>query len=116
MGVDLLSHVSTFFIFLETYMSYTAKVTSPCSGDQTLSQINADLYQGTVGDFDLGVLASHTSQGWLLTIYDYSNPGSSCYPFITYGQVTPNASDPTGPYGKMVGGSPDTSVGSASIV
>lgn len=96
-------------------MSYTANVATPCSGDQDLNEINANLYQGTVGDFDLGVLASDVSQGWLLTIYDYSDPGSSCFPSITYGQVTPNASDPTGAYGKMVGGSPDTSAGSADI-
>lgn len=96
-------------------MSVTATVSSPCSGSQTLEQINANLYQGTSGDFTYGVLASHPSYGWLLTIYDYSNPSGPCYPSIEYGQVTPNASDPNGLYGKMVGGAPDTSSGEAIV-
>lgn len=96
-------------------MSITATIVSPCSGAQTLEQVNNNLYQGTVGSFDFGVLAAHSSQGWILTIYDYSSSSSPCYPSIQYGQVTPDAEDPTGEYGKMVGGSPDTDAGAASI-
>ena len=96
-------------------MSLTALIDSPCSGDQTLDEVTSELYQGTSGDFTLGVLASDPNQGWLLTIYDYSNTSSPCYPSIVFGQVTPNASDPTGTYGKMVNGSPDTSAGEADI-
>ena len=96
-------------------MSLTATVSSPCSGTQTLDQISSNLYAGTSGSFTYVVLASDPNQGWLLTVYDYSNPSSPCYPSITYGQVTPNASDPKGSYGKMVGGSPDTTAGLASI-
>lgn len=96
-------------------MSLTATIDSPCSGVQTLEQVNANLYQGTVGSFDYGVLSADPSQGWILTIYDYSSSSSPCYPSIQYGQVTPDGSDPTGEYGKMVSGSPDTDAGAASI-
>lgn len=97
-------------------MSVTATMTSPCSGDQVLDKINDDLYQGTTGDFTYGVLASDPTQGWYLTIYDYANLTSPCYPFIQYGQVTPDPSDPSGSYGKMVDGSPDTNAGEASVL
>lgn len=96
-------------------MSVTATITSPCSGSQTLEEVNASLYQGTVGDFTLGVLAADPSQGWLLTIYDYSSSSSPCYPSVVYGQVTPD-DDPQGSYGKMVNGSPDTDAGAAAVV
>lgn len=97
-------------------MSVTATMSSPCSGDQTLNQINANLYQGVAGDFTLGVLASDPTLGWTLQIYDYSSTSSPCYPSITYAQVTPNTSDPSGTYGKLVGGSPDTDEGEASVL
>ena len=97
-------------------MSVTATISTPCSGTETLNQINTSLYQGSGGSFSLVVLASDPSQGWLMTVYDYSSTSSPCYPFVQYGQVTPNASDPAGSYGKMVNGSPDTSAGSASVV
>lgn len=96
-------------------MSYTASVNSPCTGDQTLDEISSSLYQGTSGNFSVGVLISDATQGWLLTIIE-TGSGSSCYPSITYGQVTPNSSDPTGTYGEMVNGSPDTGSGEASIL
>lgn len=97
-------------------MSVTATMTTPCSGDQTLNKVNDDLYQGTSGDFTLGVLASDPTLGWKLTIYDYSSTTSPCYPSIVYAQVTPDSSDPSGTYGKLVNGSPDTSAGEASVV
>ena len=97
-------------------MSVTATMNTPCSGTQTLTKINNDLYQGTLGNFTLGVLSSDPSQGWFLTIYDYGSTSSPCYPSIQYGQVTPNTSDPSGSYGKMVGGSPDITAGEASVL
>lgn len=116
--VDLIATVSPkfFFLFLETTMSVTATLSSPCSGDQTLNQVNTNLYTGTSGDFTAGVLASDPTLGWVLTIFDYSNTSSPCYPSIQYGQVTPNTSDPSGSYGKLVGGSPDTDEGEASVL
>jgi|GEM_PF-2985399 len=96
-------------------MSLTANVVTPCSGTETLNKINDNLYQGSGGSFTFVVLAAHPTQGWLLTVYDYSSTTSPCYPFVQYGQVTPNTSDPLGPYGKMVNGSPDTTAGSANI-
>ena len=97
-------------------MSVTATMTSPCTGDQTLTKINDDLYQGTAGDFNLGVLASDPSLGWTLLIFDYSSTTAPCYPSIQYAQVTPDTSDPSGSYGKLVNGSPDTSAGEASVL
>ena len=89
-------------------MSITATMTSPCSGDQTMEKINDDLYQGTNGAFTLGVLASDPTLGWTLMIYDYSSTTAPCYPWIQYAQVTPDTSNPSGSYGKLVNGSPDT--------
>jgi len=97
-------------------MSVTATMSSPCSGNQTLTKINNNLYQGTTGDFTLGVLASDPTLGWTLVIYDYSSSSSPCYPSIQYAQVTPDTSDPSGSYGKLVNGSPDTNEGEASVL
>ena len=96
-------------------MSLSVTVITPCNGTQTVNSVSPNLYQGTSGDFTLVILSSDPNQGWLLTVYDYSNPTGPCYPSVTYGQVTPNASDPKGSYGKMVDGSPDTTAGSASV-
>ena len=95
--------------------SYSVTVDSPCDGDQTIDENNSSLYQGSVGDFSLVVLALDSSSEWVLTVYDYGNPSGSCFPYVQFGQVTPDSSDPTGAYGLLVGGSPDTSAGEASI-
>lgn len=97
--------------------TYTVAVMSPCDGNQSISQVNDKLYTGMVGDFTMVVLALDTTSGrWLLTVYDYSDPSGPCYPFAQFGQVTANPSDPTGGYGKMVNGSPDTGAGAATVL
>lgn len=93
--------------------TYQATVASPCSGSQTLPEINSTTWSGPTGSFTLATLAIGPTTCYL-TIIDV-NPSSSCFPSKTYAQVTPNTSDPSGQYGLLVGGSPDTSAGSASI-
>lgn len=96
--------------------SYTVSVSSPCTGTQTVSQISTTRYQGSSGSFTLVVLVQDATLGWVLTVYDYANPLGSCFPFAQYSQVTPNTSDPTSSaYGLLVGGSPDTTQGAATV-
>lgn len=97
--------------------SLTVSVATPCSGIQTVTDVSPTLYTGSTGAFTFVILSSHPTYGWLLVVYDQSNTSSPCYPNAQYGQVTPNASDPKGLYGLLVGGTgtPDTAAGSANI-
>jgi hypothetical protein len=97
-------------------MSLTATVSSPCSGSQTLNEVTSNVYQGSSGSFDFAVLSLDPTYGWILTIYDYSSDTSPCYPKTIFGQITPDTSDPTGSYGKVVNGSPDPTAGTAAVV
>ena len=90
-------------------------VTSPCPGNQAVSPINPQIYQGATGTFTYVVLSANPSYGWLLVVYDYSSPDGPCYPNALFGQVTPNAQDPFGAYGMLVNGTPDTNAGSALV-
>lgn len=98
-------------------MPLTITVSSPCLGNQTVTEVIPQLYQGSTGNFTFAVLSSHPTYTWQLIIYDYADPSSPCYPNAVYGQVTPNASDPTGLYGLQVNGqgTPDPSAGSAAV-
>ena len=95
--------------------SLSVVVNSPCPGHQVVSPVNPQIYQGAGGTFTYVVLSTHPSYGWLLVAYDYSDPGSPCYPNALFGQVTPNTQDPFGVYGMLVNGTPDTNAGSALV-
>ena len=96
-------------------MSLTVTVSTHCPGQQSISPIDPNLYQGASGAFTFVILSAHPTLGWLLVVYDYANPSGPCYPTALFGQVTPNSSDPKGLYGKLVGGVPDTNAGSATV-
>lgn len=64
----------------------TASVATPVTGDQTLNNINADVYYGTSGDFSSGNLVLN-SGAWNLTVFDNGQP-------YTYSQKTPDAAKP----------------------
>lgn len=91
-----------------------ASVISPCAGDQTMPNLATDRWGGPAGDFAYAGL-SLSGGAFVLTVVDL-DPTSSCFPSATYEQVTPNASNPEGQYGLVVGGSPDTSAGAATVV
>ena len=67
--------------------------------------------RGSIGELALAILNGTL----MLTVYDCSVPSRSCFPYLEYGQATPDTSEPTGNYGKMVNGSPDTIVGLAPV-
>lgn len=97
-------------------MPLTVSVNSPCPGQQSLSPVTPQIYQGSAGTFTYVVLATNPSYGWLLVVYDYSDPSSPCYPHELFGQDNPNTQDPVGTYGLLVGGVPDSSAGSAVVI
>jgi len=96
--------------------SYTISVNSPCLGAQAVAQFSATLYTGLSGSFTYVVLGLDGTLGWVMTVYDYSNPLGPCYPFGQFSQVTPDASDPASSlYGLLDNGAPDTTLGAASV-
>ena len=86
----------------------TVAVTDEATGlAQVVYPMNDSLYQGHSPDCSYVLLYHDDSEGWLLTVYDYADVSSPMYPSATFGQVTPDAGNPAGAYGRLVNGKPN---------
>ncbi len=97
--------------------TYLVKVITPCQGQQLVTQQGPTFYAGNSGNFDFAQVARpSTATQWAVNIYEYTNPSSPCYPSKQFKQVTPNASDPRGPYqGVDSSGNLDPAEGEANV-